>query len=405
MVMAQQGLLLAVLVAGSPPPLANTCLSKQGLPWAGVGTLFCCGGNATHPATRPCSKQNQQCCATGTHSSNGGAGTSPCVPERTPQYHVRDASCALNDPNAPFFDPVHKIHHVFYQAHLAQVDPVHRPGAGPAVGPVYGHAVSHDLVTWARLPVALWNDEFYDSKALYTGSATMVPGRGPVIIYPGISDPPTGGTINLAEPANRSDPLLARWTKSRHNPLMTGTSDDPSTAWQTASGEYRFVGQTVATAHGGGMPLYSAGSSFENVSLIGVFKHEQGGDCMSIFPLPPAAVAPASADRPDMASVRRPGADDHHAAQGRSRHHARSQRPRPTHVMMQSAQTKLGVLTDAPPGEMSTWRNSAAVPSRSDPTCGCSSPGCTANFQCGFRRLELGARCGDRCALSGGHFD
>eukprot|EP01047_Picozoa_sp_COSAG01_P046337 COSAG01_NODE_4342_length_5118_cov_2.630205_1_plen_1459_part_00 len=80
MVMAQQqGLLLAALAAGSPPPLANTttCLSKQGLPWAGVGTLFCCGGNVTHPATRPCSKLNQQCCAAGTHSSNGGAGTSP----------------------------------------------------------------------------------------------------------------------------------------------------------------------------------------------------------------------------------------------------------------------------------------------------------------------------------------
>jgi hypothetical protein len=57
------------------------------------------------------------------------------------------------------------------------------------------------------MPVGLWNDEYYDSKALYTGSATMVDGS-PVIVYPGISDPPTGGTFNVARPADRADPLL-----------------------------------------------------------------------------------------------------------------------------------------------------------------------------------------------------
>ena len=70
----------------------------------------------------------------------------------------------MNDPNGPFYDPQHKIYHVFWQAHLAQPDPVKKPGAGPAVGPVYGHAVSHDLATWARLPVALWNDEYYEAN-------------------------------------------------------------------------------------------------------------------------------------------------------------------------------------------------------------------------------------------------
>ena len=48
---------------------------------------------------------------------------------------------------------VHRVYHVFYQAHLAAPDPVRPWNAtiGPAVGPVYGHAVSHDLVSWAHL--------------------------------------------------------------------------------------------------------------------------------------------------------------------------------------------------------------------------------------------------------------
>ena len=359
------GLAAAARTGRAQPAPHDTCLKQQRDPWPGVGTLFCCGGNTTSPATAPCSRTNDRCCAEGSHSSNGGAGTSPCVATRTPQYHVRDASCAMNDPNAPFFDPVHQVYHVFWQAHLAQVDPVKKPGGGPAVGPVYGHAVSRDLVSWAHLPVSLWNDEFYDSKALYTGSATLVDGR-PVIVYPGISDPPTGGTFNVAEPADRDDPLLERWIKSSRNPMMTGTSDDPSSAWQTDAGEWRFVGQTFQ----GGLPLYSAGRNFSSIHLIGIVKHEQGGDCMSLFPLPPTInSSPGSAD----------AADGGHNEQ-------------PTHVMLQSGQTKLGVWKDAPIGNMSTWRDSFDVPKASAHTCGCTSPDCTANFQCGFKRLELGAR-------------
>ena len=92
--------LLALASAAPPAPApADTCLKQQGQPWPGVGTLFCCGGNATTGETTPCSRQNQRCCAAGSHSSDGGAGTSPCTTKRTPQYHVRDESCALNDPN------------------------------------------------------------------------------------------------------------------------------------------------------------------------------------------------------------------------------------------------------------------------------------------------------------------
>ena len=52
-------------------------------------------------------------------------------------------------------------------------------------GPVWGHAYSRDMVTWEPLPPALWNDQWYDRCAVYTGSATMLT-DGPVIMYPGI---------------------------------------------------------------------------------------------------------------------------------------------------------------------------------------------------------------------------
>ena len=36
-----------------------------------------------------------------------------------------------------------------------------------------------------------------------------------------------------------SDPLLANWTKPSYNPIMENTQRDPSTPWQTPSGEWR----------------------------------------------------------------------------------------------------------------------------------------------------------------------
>ena len=61
--------------------------------------------------------------------------------------------------------------------------------------------------------------------------------------------------------------------------------------------------------------------------MIGLVKHEQGGDCMSLFPLPPAP--------PDRSTEQDLQGDG-------------SAKLQPTHVMMQSAQTKFGVWKDAP---------------------------------------------------------
>jgi sucrose-6-phosphate hydrolase SacC (GH32 family) len=79
-----------------------------------------------------------------------GPGHEECGPAfgpTTPQFHVRDNSCGMNDPNGPFWDARHGYYHMFYQAHKG-------PKCNPAVPPcdiwseVWGHAVSKDLASW-----------------------------------------------------------------------------------------------------------------------------------------------------------------------------------------------------------------------------------------------------------------
>ena len=49
------------------------------------------------------------------------------------------------------------------------------------------HWISTDLVKWTHLPIALWDDEPFDSVATYTGSATVINGSV-ALVYPGVRD-------------------------------------------------------------------------------------------------------------------------------------------------------------------------------------------------------------------------
>jgi beta-fructofuranosidase len=171
-----------------------------------------------------------------------GPGNEECMMpfQNAPQYHIRGRSCGLNDPNAPVYDPVHKVYHLFYQDHMHLSN-------GPN-GVVWAHVASRDLVHWARLPVALWNDRPFDHTAVYTGSATVVDGAV-TIIYPGVCHggdqhfcTPRSSGYNLvkAVPADyETDPLLRNWTKV--GVIRNDSAKDPSTAWQTPDGEWRIV--------------------------------------------------------------------------------------------------------------------------------------------------------------------
>jgi hypothetical protein len=119
------------------------------------------------------------------------------------------------------------------------------------------------LQKWTSLPVAIWADQWYDGHAIFTGSATLDEHDNPIITYPGMCGCPpkpkgggpapqcdarvkaacrSGAAYSQAIPSNRSDPLLKNWSKPEYNPILNGTGDDPSTAWKTQYGEWRFIG-------------------------------------------------------------------------------------------------------------------------------------------------------------------
>jgi len=212
--------------------------------------------------------------------------------ENWAQYHVGDLSCAENDPNGPVYDERHGMYHLFYQDHIS----IKAPGYGG--GPVYGHAASRDLIHWTHLPVAIWNDQSYDSGAIFTGSATVV--NGDVVhVYPGIcvrgtwSNCETGTNLNIARPADKNDPFLKKWTKAPNNPIVNNTQRDPSTAWQTPSGEWQLT--TFDTI------IYGS-TDFESWYKIGSQPGFDHGECPSFFKLPKttpgAGPAPAGSMTP-----------------------------------------------------------------------------------------------------------
>ena len=57
---------------------------------------------------------------------------------------------------------VHGMYHNFYQDHLAEP----QAEMGPGRGPDWGHWISRDFLHWARLPVAIWNDQWYRQRDL-----------------------------------------------------------------------------------------------------------------------------------------------------------------------------------------------------------------------------------------------
>ena len=192
-----------------------------------------------------------------------------------PKFHIKDLTCDENDPNFPFYDEVHGMYHLMYQDHLC---------IAPGFGPDIGHVVSRDLVHWTHLPVSIWNDKPYDEVAIFTGSATVVDGK-PFIVYPGLCTKGgdfegciTGTNYAQAVPADASDPFYTNWTKDTAsgidiavNPIVNGTSDDPSTAWRTAHGEWRLIGNAMAYGQKNGSvaPIFAAKEFTGSWELVG----------------------------------------------------------------------------------------------------------------------------------------
>ncbi|KAK2398878.1 Glycosyl hydrolase family 32 protein [Trifolium repens] len=133
------------------------------------------------------------------------------------------------------------VYHFFYQ---------HNPD-GPTFGVnkmVWGHSVSKDLINWTHLNDAIEPSCDGDINSCFSGSATILPGEKPHMLYTGLIDDKRRQVQNLAIPKNLSDPYLREWEKHPQNPLITapigveeGEFRDPSTAWQGKDGKWRVL--------------------------------------------------------------------------------------------------------------------------------------------------------------------
>ncbi|KAE9586237.1 putative glycosidase [Lupinus albus] len=157
-------------------------------------------------------------------------------PYRT-SYHFQPQQNWMNDPNGPMY--YKGVYHLFYQ---------HNPEAATfGDRMVWGHSVSYDLINWIHLNHAIEPSEPYDINSCWSGSATILEGEKPAILYTGI-DENKHQVQNLALPKDLSDPFLREWVKHPQNPVMTPPSGvevdnfrDPSTAWKGGDRKWRVV--------------------------------------------------------------------------------------------------------------------------------------------------------------------
>ncbi|KAG9141465.1 hypothetical protein Leryth_001909 [Lithospermum erythrorhizon] len=153
-------------------------------------------------------------------------------PYRT-AYHFQPAKNWMNGPMI-----YQGIYHFFYQ---------YNPNGAVWNNISWGHSTSTDLVNWTPQPIAMWPSQPGDINGCFSGSATILPGEVPALLYTG-GNSKNEQVQNLALPKDLSDPYLIEWVKSQHNPLMIPSNEnkigvdvfrDPSTAWLGNDGHWR----------------------------------------------------------------------------------------------------------------------------------------------------------------------
>ncbi|KAI3812560.1 hypothetical protein L1987_17271 [Smallanthus sonchifolius] len=93
----------------------------------------------------------------------------------------------------------------------------------------WAHSISHDLINWTQLDHAIAPTQPFDINSCWSGSATILPGNKPVILYTGI-DSQHRQVQNLAVPKDLSDPYLREWDKHEsplHEVAGTGIWECP----------------------------------------------------------------------------------------------------------------------------------------------------------------------------------
>ncbi|KAK6941894.1 Glycosyl hydrolase family 32, C-terminal [Dillenia turbinata] len=119
------------------------------------------------------------------------------------------------------------LYHLFYQ---------YNPKGAVWGNIVWAHSVSRDLINWEALEPAIYPSNPFDINGCWSGSATILPGDNPVILYTGI-DGEQKQVQNYVIPENPSDPYLRKWIKPDDNPIIltdgvnASAFRDPTTAW------------------------------------------------------------------------------------------------------------------------------------------------------------------------------
>lgn len=132
------------------------------------------------------------------------------------------------------------IYHLFYQ---------YNPKGAVWGNIVWGHSISKDLINWKELQPALYPSKPFDRYGCWSGSATILPGQGPIILYTGVVDKQSNEVQCIAIPENASDPFLTKWVKPNHlNPILIADRSmngsvfrDPTTAWWENDGHWRIL--------------------------------------------------------------------------------------------------------------------------------------------------------------------
>eukprot|EP01051_Picozoa_sp_SAG22_P022569 SAG22_NODE_5453_length_1011_cov_1.341009_1_plen_215_part_01 len=175
--------------------------------------------------------------------------------------------------------------------------------------------MSKDLITWAAVPVAIWNGFDYsvsppvatpwDNQAIYTGSAFVVDGAGPggkgpgvINMFPGlckkqfyaecVENPgapgSTGTVLAQAVPADyANDILLVNWSKPSYNPVITDGTRDPASAWRTATGSW-LTRTYDSTIFGAASDADVIAGKWKKIGKSNL----QLCECPSLYPLPAA---------------------------------------------------------------------------------------------------------------------